>query len=141
MKYRNVGIIIIIFLLVITSLLSLSCSSPAVNEVNPGQEFALSFGQSARIAGENISIKFADVISDSRCPQGVTCIWAGEASCMIEITGSDAKFSKVLVQSGSGNNQADFQQYRITFDLLPHPQAGKSTAKKDYYLRLTISKK
>jgi hypothetical protein len=140
MKYRNVSIIVIIFSLVFTSLLSLSCSSPAINEANPGQEFNLPFGQSTRIAGENISIKFVDVISDSRCPQGVTCIWAGEASCMIEITGSDATFSKVLVQSGSDINQADFQQYRITFNLMPYPQSGKNTAKKDYYLQLSVSK-
>jgi hypothetical protein len=44
----------------------------STNEVKLGQEFTLSIGQNAAITGENLTIKFAEVISDSRCPQGVT---------------------------------------------------------------------
>ena len=40
------------------------------NEVNLDQEFSLSPGQSAMIADENLVIKFAEVISDGRCPRG-----------------------------------------------------------------------
>jgi hypothetical protein len=40
------------------------------NEVNLDQKFSLSSGQSAMIADENLVIKFAEVISDGRCPRG-----------------------------------------------------------------------
>jgi hypothetical protein len=135
----NIATIIISIILV--SISSFSCSAPTTNEVKLGQEFTLPFGQSARIAGENIKIKFVDVISDSRCPQGVTCIWAGEASSLIEITASDKAYSKVLTQSGhSENTQTGFEQYLFTCSLLPYPQAGKETIKKDYHLQLLVSK-
>ena len=38
------------------------------NEVNLDQEFSLSPGQSTMIKGENLVIKFIEVISDGRCP-------------------------------------------------------------------------
>jgi hypothetical protein len=40
------------------------------NEVNLDQEFSLSPGQSTMIKGENLVIKFIEVISDGRCPRG-----------------------------------------------------------------------
>ncbi len=117
------------------------CSKPTENEVGLEQEFTLSIGQSAVVVGENFSIKFVEVISDSRCPKGATCIWAGEASCLIEITDSESTYRKVLTQSGlSGPSNTSFTNYEITFDLQPYPEMGKEINKKDYHLRLVISK-
>ncbi len=116
------------------------CSKPTVNEVSLDQEFTLSIGQSVAVAGENISIKFVEVISDSRCPQGATCIWAGEASCLIEVTNPESTYRKVLTQPGlSEPPQTDFQKYEITFDLRPYPQLGRETKKEDYRLDLAFS--
>ena len=118
------------------------CSKPTENEVSLGQEFTLFVGQSAVIAGENFSVKFVEVISDSRCPKGATCIWAGEASCLLEITNSESTYRKVLTQSGlSGPSNTNFIDYEITFDIQPYPELGKETNKKDYRLQLVISKK
>jgi hypothetical protein len=49
---------------------TMSTSPP--NEVKLGQEFTLNIGQSVNVSSENLTIQFAQVISDSRCPQGVT---------------------------------------------------------------------
>ncbi len=127
----------------ISLLLILSgCTKPAGNEVGLGKEFTLATGQSAAIAGEKLSIKFVEVISDSRCPQGATCIWAGEASCLIEITNSESTYRKVLTQPGlSEPSQTDFQKYEIKFDLQPYPQVGRETKKDDYRLQLAFSLK
>jgi len=46
-------------------------------EVSLGQEFSLSVKQRAFIKGENLEIKFEEVIEDSRCPWEVTCVWEG----------------------------------------------------------------
>ena len=118
------------------------CGKKIPNEVEAslGQEFTLSIGQSASLSGENLTIKFVKVISDSRCPTGATCIWAGEASSLIKITSSESAFSKVLTQSGSSQSKTSFAGYEITFDLQPYPELGKETKEKDYHLHLSISK-
>jgi hypothetical protein len=71
------------------------------NEVGLDQQFSLSLGQSIMIAGENLVIKFVEVISDGRCPKGAICIWPGEANCLTEITTRpESIYLKVLTQPG-----------------------------------------
>jgi len=107
-----------------------------------GEKFTLAIGQSATITGEDMEIRFVKVIGDSRCPQGVECFWAGEASSQINMTYAGTTYEKVLTQSGASTTaQTDFGNYTITFDLKPYPQAGKKIQNKDYRLELQINKK
>ena len=127
---------------IIIVLLSGCAGQPGEINANLGEHFSLAIGQSASITGENLKIHFIEVVGDSRCPQGVTCIWAGEASSLIEITYSKSTYRKVLTQPGlSEPPQTDFQQYKITFDLLPYPREGERIESKDYRLQLEISRK
>jgi hypothetical protein len=119
-----------------------SCIKPIGTDVGLGAEFTLSIGQSSKITGENLSIKFVEVVSDSRCPQGATCIWAGEVSCLIEITLNTSTFRKTLTQPGLTEEPSltNFEKYNIQFNVLPYPETGKQIAEKDYRLQLVISK-
>jgi len=117
------------------------CSKPEINEVSPWEEFTLSPGESADIAGEYVTVKFIEVISDSRCPQGATCIWEGEASSLVKITAYDVTYEKILTQSGASTLAfEDFQDYQISFNLLPYPVLGTDIEKGDYRLNITIGR-
>jgi len=132
-----VGLAISLSLLITFS----GCSTPAAAEAELGKEFTLGVGQSATVAGENLTIKFVEVISDSRCPAGAVCIWAGEASCLIEITDAATTHEKVLVESGVPSTATDdFNEYKFTFSILPYPDVGKQIDAKDYQLRLMVDK-
>jgi len=51
-------------------------------------------------------------------------------------------YLKVLTQPGPfKTSKTSFANYEITFDLQPYPELGKAVDKKDYQLRLVISKK
>jgi len=131
------------FSIVLAALLAIAgCSSPDTIEALPDIEFTLTPGQTADIAGEDLSIKFVEVVSDSRCPTGATCIWAGEASCLIEITSGGATVEKVLTQSGATSPDADeFGVYELMFDLMPYPELGKTVKNEDYSLLMAVSRK
>jgi hypothetical protein len=48
----------------------------------------------------------------------------------------------VLTQFGpSKTSKTSFANYKITFDLQPHPEVDKAPDKKGYHLRLVIGKK
>ena len=131
------------FSIAISLLVPLSgCSEPTANMVvGLDEEFTLSVGQSATIRGGNLSIEFVEVVSDSRCPTGATCIWAGEASCLVKFTDSGSTYRKVLTEPGSSSPpKASLTDYEIEFTLLPYPELGKETATKDYRLQLTVNK-
>jgi hypothetical protein len=100
---------------VLMALLAMAgCSSPDTIEAIPDIEFTLT-RQTATVAGEDLSIKFVEVVSDSRCPKGATCIWAGEASCLVELTSGGATVEKVLTQSGAASPAADeFGVYELS---------------------------
>jgi hypothetical protein len=121
------------------------CSKPTGNEVGLGQESTLSVGQSIVIAGENFAIKFVEVTSDSRCPQNVTCVWAGEVSCLVEITEGNLRtqpYRLVLTQPGLTDqpSQQDFDEHKITFRVEPYPVAGKTMAQNEYLLIVTVTR-
>ena len=94
-----------------------------VNEVNLDQEFSLSPGQSAKIAGENLVIKFVEVISDGRCPRGAICIWPGEANCLTEITTRpESIYLKVLTQESLRTR--DSSEALLLWKIKPNIQWG-----------------
>jgi len=132
----------ILMILPVVILLLSGCAG-ASHQINAGigEKFTLAIGQNASITGENFQIRFVEVVGDSRCPQGVTCIWAGEATSLIEIFYSGTTYRKALTQPGASDPaQADFQNYIIVFDLQPYPKAGVEIENKDYRLQLEIRK-
>jgi hypothetical protein len=54
-------------------------------EFDVNQAFPLGGGQEATITGENLLVRFSDVLEDSRCPKAVECFWTGEARIVIRV--------------------------------------------------------
>ena len=50
-----------------------------------GQEFTLVLGQEAEVEPQGLKVKFDSVSEDSRCPEGVTCIWQGNAKIRLRL--------------------------------------------------------
>lgn len=103
--------------------------------------FPLAVGQKAVIAGENLEIKFIEVMEDSRCPTGATCIWAGRVSVKIELKDDDGSYEMVLVQPGLSDAYAgeSYKGYKINYKVIPYPELGVEMKKEDYRLQLIIS--
>jgi hypothetical protein len=54
--------------------------TPALDE-----PFRLAVGETARLGDH--SVRFVAVAEDSRCPEGVQCVWAGVATVRVEVDG------------------------------------------------------
>ncbi|GAA1943656.1 hypothetical protein [Amycolatopsis minnesotensis] len=55
--------------------------------VPPGRDFTLTVGQEAAIAGRDLAVRFTRLVSDSRCPPRMQCIWQGEAIARFVVRG------------------------------------------------------
>ena len=96
--------------------------------------------------GKGFHLVLKEVTSDSRCPEGVICIWAGEVSAIISVY-KDSKWveDKALFFSVQ-NNSKNFQWIAQYLDksqkiinsltIAPHPNVGKVIKPKDYYLKI-----
>ena len=83
------------------------------------------------------SVKFLSVLSDSRCPKQVTCIWPGEAKVLLGITVMGEYFEKEVVISGTGAEFSIAQDLQfLVSDLRPYPETAMPINPKAYCLRI-----
>jgi hypothetical protein len=140
MAVRSIGIAALILVLLLAGIACTSTVNPA--SVSLGQTVTLAIGEKVSITGESLAISFDKVVTDSRCPTGVECFWAGEVSCLVDITLQGDTESLILTEPGATSSPVtrDFNPYRIAFSVSPYPQAGKEIPSKDYRLQITITR-
>lgn len=94
-------------------------------------------------------IEFREVLSDSRCPKGVACIWAGEAKVLMAVY-RDNKFLgvEILTLSNSGSEISRLGEYfsGISLSLAvralkPYPEIDEKIPLEDYSLSLQFTEK
>jgi hypothetical protein len=96
------------------------------------------------------SVKFLKVISDSRCPEEVTCIWAGEAKLLIGVF-EDKKLLKEMIVTHSTLNipyniPLKFSSEGIAYsiaglELFPYPTTEAKIPEGEYFLKIRVKEK
>jgi len=107
-----------------------------------GDSVDVRFGASVEIPGDTVSVRFTDVTTDSRCPTGVQCVWAGEAVAQFWVEGSEM-VSLRLGPAGTGTTNigasAIVRGYKVALVALkPLPTAGGPVTRSDYVATLRI---
>lgn len=107
------------------------------------REFKLKPGQQATVKGTKLRIKFVAVENDSRCPIGVTCVWAGNAAAKFQL--SYGKDSKVVTLNTSNvpsfSNEVEYRGYKISLvNLSPYPQNNRTVPPGSRVATLLVSK-
>ena len=132
--------IFIALLLVAAAVLPAGCGWWGGQSAAVGEEFTLGVGDKATIRGEGLSIVFADVVEDSRCPTGVLCIWEGRVRCSVLLTRGGSTYTETFTQQGSTAPATESALgYQFAFSVTPYPEAGKEIAMKDYRLAITVT--
>ena len=108
----------------------------------------LNEGENKFLKEYQMNITFKGVSEDSRCPEGVNCIWAGAALAQVEVMGTSTRPTILNLASmdfpGRNYHQsADFNGYTITLqDVAPYPkqQEGTTALAGKYKIGITIKK-
>ena len=91
----------------------------------PGEPFSLRHEQSAYYSDAKLQITFDSIVQDSRCPQDVDCIWAGEVQIELLVEmGPEALHPVTLTLGFPADERAvyEIQGYRITLlEVNPYP--------------------
>ncbi|MGY0391364.1 hypothetical protein ACW5R3_02235 [Bizionia sp. KMM 8389] len=90
----------------------------------------------------NYDIVFKDVITDSRCPQGVTCVWAGSVIVDLELFKNEVLIAtKRMEIPPSGFTQQERMLLAVegvdvlfVYGIKPKRIQGKQIAKETYYI-------
>jgi len=74
-------------------------------KVKLGTPFQIKAGEKAVIESEKLTLRFTNVTEDSRCPEGVRCIWAGQVSVLanVDVQGNDLGNFTLTLRPGETN--------------------------------------
>jgi hypothetical protein len=94
---------------------------------------------------QNKKLTFVDVVTDSRCPIDVDCVWPGEATIALQAICKPADTINFELSFGEiGEDHRDttiFQIYRVEIlEVLPLREEGIELEKEDYSIRVLIEK-
>ncbi len=105
-----------------------------------GVPFWLFYQQTKYNTGDTISITFEEVISDSRCPLDVLCIWAGNAEVAFTFT-KENRTRRFTLNTGLEPSEIQLFGYKIKLlDLKPDVYQGVEIPAEEYIAYLEITK-
>lgn len=94
-------------------------------------------GEWANFETENLEVKFVGIDEDSRCPNDVTCVWAGEVVVRLTLR-RDSRNKEVSVKETQG---LAVDGYTIDIlQVLPPRASSSPVAVADYRVTLKITR-
>jgi hypothetical protein len=110
------------------------CTDPTDPEL--GDIFELAFGQTTEIHNENLSIKFLEVVEDSRCPLDAVCVWEGNAEIVLLANQDTVSLNTTLEPK-----IIDVGSYTIELiSVSPYPETTIVIANEYYISKLVVTK-
>lgn len=90
------------------------------------------------------SVLFKEVVADSRCPKGATCIRAGEAKVLVEFYLNGEMLGEKVITGEEVRTIEVFKNRNIElsgFQLEPYPDITKKIFPEEYTLTISISER
>lgn len=115
-------------------------SSASTRAASLGEPFEVGFGETVAIRGAGLEVRFTGV-DDSRCPQDVQCVRAGEASAAFALAADGAEENAVLrlPPLDEAPDAAIFGGYRVRLlELLPLPHSERPSSDRLYRATLLV---
>lgn len=102
----------------------------------------VSMGETVKI--QDVSVKFIQVLEDSRCPKNTNCIWAGRVIAEVEVISNGKKETKSLIFGELRGNEIEskvvFSSKDLNIhglDVTPYPDVAEKMDKSSYSLVIT----
>jgi hypothetical protein len=115
------------------------------NTFSLGEPLEVYLGETVTDCGKELSITFLELVSDSRCPTKVQCVWQGmvEVKLSINIQGRESTFN-LSSEPDYGEkipNSKVIEGFRVQLkNVLPYPVEGASVKDKERLVILSIHK-
>jgi hypothetical protein len=123
-------------LLVLVLVTMLSAATPQA-----GETLRVKVGTNAKAAKSGLNIEFVELLDDSRCPKGATCIWAGEGKIKLSITKPGRKGQSFELVTTEGNNSVSYAGYELRLiELTPQPAVNVRIDRTKYAATFVIGK-
>lgn len=104
-----------------------------------GSEFDIGVNHKVVARGGKLEVIFVSVSEDSRCPEGVECVWSGNAKIKIKLNKSKIKPATIELNTDAGSKSASYLNFEVRLiSLTPRPKQNETISPRDYKARLVI---
>ncbi len=101
----------------------------------------LKLGKQAKAHHSRLKIRFVEVSEDSRCPERVACVWAGNARVKFEVTSRGGATKTFEANTGVGPKGDQFDGWAIELvSLTPLPTTKGKPEPKRYTATFTVTR-
>jgi hypothetical protein len=139
-KMKNLHFIILVMGVTTVSVLCLCMSLNEAKAILPETQFQLKVNQTLTMDSYGIKVTFLNIISDSRCPYDVTCIWQGEARALVNIIENNQDRGNFTLSTLSGHDQIVFGTHTLhLLQVKPSVSSTKKISHADYVITLVMS--
>jgi hypothetical protein len=105
------------------------------------QQLKLRVNSQKAVEGGKLTIKFISIVEESRCPEGVNCIHAGNAKIQIKVTKRGGAAKTFELNTNFDPNGISFEGYEIKLaNLEPVPKENIRINRNGYTATLIVSK-
>lgn len=125
--------------------LSVTLAPPPPPKIKIDKSFPIAVGQSLQLEEDPSSqITLDSILEDSRCPQGVQCIWAGRVDCLFSLT-TGGQTQKAALSTGDmskgGKGEVQFGAYTLKIiGVAPPKNKDQAIPPIDYKVGLVVTK-
>ena len=127
--------------LFLTLILTLAFGSAVAVSAKDDAPIQVRVGKQKKFSRSKITVKFVSLIEDSRCPEGVNCVWAGNAKIKVAVMQSGREMKTVELNTNMGAKGDTYEGYAFYLkELIPRPNAKTKTGASDYTATFTISR-
>jgi Zn finger protein HypA/HybF involved in hydrogenase expression len=127
--------------ILLTLILTLAFGTFFQAQAQTSQDLNLRIGKQRVVTKDKLKIKFVSVVEDSRCAEGMTCIWAGSAKVKIQLTSKKGGTKIFALSTNLDPKTIKFDGYEVKLnDLTPAPKTNIRIDPNGYTASFTITK-
>lgn len=127
-------------------LYALGINAQDTDKKSPPPEIITKLKIGTSISLDTKSLRFINLIEDSRCPSGVSCVWAGQAKVLIGIYENDILLEeKEIIIGAKGITPHNPKELLASgakkvfgYNLTPYPSYNSTITASEYYLEVVV---
>ncbi len=139
MDHKSLPMKTLLPILLTAAVLTLAARCEPEDEFILGESFTLAQEEVKTNHSENLSVQWAKVLEDSRCPKYMNCVWEGQVRVMIVVNEEEVELT--LRAGRKSGASASVGAFRVQMQALePYPEAEVERKPEDYRLQLLVNK-
>jgi hypothetical protein len=116
--------------------------SPAAPAQPIDERFTLALEESATVPDTGVTVQFASVTGDSRCPADALCIQGGDAIVHVRVRDERSGISTYQLHTGDpARSSSAHRDFRLTLiELQPYPFSSRPITPEQYRATLGVTR-